>query len=257
MAMISILPLPAFNDNYIWAVHDQHSALVVDPGDAEPVLAFLHQQQLKLDAILITHHHWDHTNGVAALKAAWPNAVVYGPKHSPFSGIDTVVTENDTVRLNWWPQPLTVISLPGHTLDHIGYVWNEGVFCGDTLFSGGCGRLFEGTPEQMCASLEKLAKLPENTNVYCTHEYTQSNLTFAQAVDENNDELRRYSAKVDKLRALQQPSLPSNIRNERQINPFLRCHSMEIKHSVETHLGQTLTSKEAVFAGLRGWKDRF
>ncbi|TMM46413.1 hydroxyacylglutathione hydrolase [Colwellia ponticola] len=264
-AMVSAIK--AFNDNYIWAIADQASEnknnkiALVDPGDALVCIDYLQQHHLVLTAILITHHHNDHVGGVSKLlefaKAqAWP-VTVYGPANENIAQLDVALTENDTVDLTSLNCQLSVLDLPGHTKGHIAYYNEELLFCGDTLFSGGCGRLFEGTPEQMHQSLTKLANLATDTLIYCAHEYTQANLAFALAVEPNNSELHHYITQVNRLRANGQATIPSNIARELTINPFLRCHLQPIKLAAEQHIKQTLTSDSDVFSVIRAWKDNF
>jgi len=232
--------------------------MVVDPGDAAPVLTALQQQKLQLEAILVTHHHADHTGGVAALRQA-TGARVFGPAREVMPEPLTRLVGGDTLSvlgLNF-----EVIDVPGHTAGHIAYYCAsmEGaplLFCGDTLFSGGCGRLFEGSPAQMLASLDTLAALPDNTRVCCTHEYTLSNLKFALAVDPGNERLARYTAAAQGLRASQQPTLPSSLELERQINPFLRTRCTAIMQAVQ---GVDVNARDevSIFAALRHWKNEF
>ncbi len=250
--MAQVTPLNAFDDNYIWALtHTSTDSVVVDPGDAVPVLDFLKAKQKQLSAILITHHHWDHTNGVAALKAAFPECVVYGPANSPFEGIDVTLTEGDTVTF-WQGLTLSVLATPGHTLDHISYVHDEMLFCGDTLFSGGCGRLFEGTAEQMWQSLRKLKALPSTTPVYCTHEYTLANLAFAKTIEPINADLADYQTLCQTKREQGLPTLPTDLATEAKINPFLRADEAIQRSTVE--LSDDATPAE-VFAAIRKAKD--
>lgn len=256
---MKLLPLPAFQDNYLWLLQDGQRALVVDPGDAEPVLAGLRQAAARLDAILVTHHHGDHTGGVQALCTA-TGAVVYGPASEavprpfePVRGGDTVTA----LGLSW-----QVIDVPGHTAGHVAYFSpNVGgtplLFCGDTLFSGGCGRLFEGTPAQMLASLDRLAALPGATRVCCAHEYTLSNLRFARAVEPGNEKLIHYLSHCEALRSQHQPTLPSTIEQERQINPFLRTREPEVVRAAQAFNGADPGDEAAVFAAIRQWKNEF
>jgi hydroxyacylglutathione hydrolase len=257
--MIKIDALPAFNDNYIWLLqdHTQQRCAVVDPGDAVPVLAWLEAHPgWQLSHILITHHHHDHVGGVEQLKAA-TGAQVLGPAHEQIPGRDLALDEWDKVEvlgLNF-----AVYAVPGHTLGHIAYVQPEQhwLFCGDTLFAGGCGRLFEGTPAQMHESLSRFAALPEQTQVYCTHEYTLSNLRFAVAVEPNNSVLSQRFAQVSQWRAEGAISLPSTIGIERTTNPFLRSQAPDVIHAINQREGASERSAVEVFAALRAWKDKF
>ncbi|MFT6267269.1 MAG: hydroxyacylglutathione hydrolase [Alphaproteobacteria bacterium] len=254
-----ISSIKAFSDNYIWALHNHTHALVVDPGDAEPVFAFLEANNLALECILITHHHFDHTGGIAALTNAFPNAKVYGPNNPTIKGINNVLEEADTVDIERFDVFFNILQTPGHTLDHIVYVHRDFMFCGDTLFSGGCGRMFEGTPEVFHSSLQKLAALPANTKVYCTHEYTQANMAFALSVDDKNSDLTEYAKWVDRTRERDEITLPSTIGKECEINPFLRCHSLLIKESIFQNNTSINTVKSDIetFAKLRELKDNF
>lgn len=234
---LQIIPVPAFKDNYIWLIHNGSKALVVDPGDATPVLNALESLHLELETILITHHHQDHIGGVNALIKKHPDIKVFAPRleHYDFSHIP--VAEADSIRCTAWLAEAKVLDLPGHTLGHIGfYIEHDGnkwLFCGDTLFGAGCGRLFEGTPAQMFATLQKLAKLPADTKVYCTHEYTLHNISFALTIEPNNAALSGRQQNTAALRHAQLPSLPSTIGLELATNPFLRCHSKEIQSAVQ------------------------
>ena len=261
---VHISAISAFQDNYIWLLANNKQAVVVDPGQAEPVAQVLAERELELTAILITHHHFDHTGGVKALLTQWPNAKVYAPSSEPLPTASAIgVTDGDTVTLCELDMRFSVLSVPGHTLGHIAFYAPAGmansplVFCGDTLFSGGCGRLFEGTPEQMYHSLTRLAALPDNTAVYCAHEYTQANLAFGHTVDPNNAELKDYLQKVAKLRQQGVPSLPSSIGQEKAINVFLRAHVAGVAARVQSHTGSELNEDIKVFAALRRWKDTF
>jgi hydroxyacylglutathione hydrolase len=226
--MLEIFPIPAFADNYIWLLSNGSHAVVVDPGDAAPVIALLDNLSLSLDAILITHHHADHTGGVEQLLQHWP-ARVYAPKHEQFSFPHTAVEENNVIHLESINLDLHIMEVPGHTLGHVAYYGANYLFCGDTLFGGGCGRLFEGTPEQMFNSLQRFAKLPGNTAVYCTHEYTEHNLRFAAMLEPGNELLNKRQADARELRLAGQPTLPSTINLELKTNPFLRCDQPTIQ----------------------------
>ena len=255
---MNLIALPAFEDNYLWLLHDGQRALVVDPGDAAPVQEALGRLGLRLHGILVTHHHGDHTGGVAALREA-TGAVVYGPATeripAPYQALRGGQTVN-VLGFDW-----QVIDVPGHTAGHIAYFAAavDGVpllFCGDTLFSGGCGRIFEGTPAQMLASLGALAALPPATRVCCAHEYTLSNLRFAQAVEPGNAELIAYTRRCQALREQNRPTLPSTIGTERAINPFLRSRQPAIAKAVRAH-APSANDEVAVFAALREWKNTF
>lgn len=254
--MITVHPLPAFTDNYIWTLRQADHAIVVDPGDGAVVQAFLDSEALQLAAIVITHHHPDHTGGIAMLRKRW-DVPVYGPRgeQDKIAGLTRVLEDGDHVEL--FGERYAVITVPGHTLGHIAYYGAGRLFCGDTLFSAGCGRLFEGTPQQMHTSLTKLAALPGDTQVYCTHEYTTANLAFAVAVEPDNEDLHSRVAEVRRLRAADTPSLPSSIALERRHNPFLRGNVAAVHRAAEQHAGQPLHDEVAVFAELRKWKDSF
>ena len=254
---ISIFPISAFEDNYIWCLHDQDSCVVVDPGDATPVLAYCQQHQLSLVGILITHHHWDHTGGIDALLDVFSDIPVFGPNNPKITQITHALSQGDEIVLPVLGNQFSVIEVPGHNLDHIAYYGELGLFCGDTLFSAGCGRLFEGTPEQMYQSLAKLTALPDETAVYCTHEYTLANISFALAVEPNNQDLQKFQGWAKGQRENSKPTLPSSIQRELTVNPFLRCHSVELVNNVSQNKAQSLSSEQAVFAALRKWKDNF
>lgn len=255
----TIHPIPAFSDNYIWALHQGQQALVVDPGEAQGVLTYLREHGLTLAAILITHHHADHTGGVAELRAA-TGAAVYGPVAEPMPEPLTRLDQGEHVEV--LGLRFDVMHVPGHTAGHIAYHCADVdgaplLFCGDTLFSGGCGRLFEGTPAQMLDSLDRLAALPAHTRVCCTHEYTLSNLRFARAVEPDNQALAAYASQCESLRQRNLPTLPSSIGLELTINPFLRSRQARVAQAVQQHCGQPSLDDTAVFAALREWKNVF
>lgn len=256
-----MLPLPAFTDNYIWMLQDGRQAIVVDPGDAEPVLQALQSLDVQLQAILVTHHHADHVGGVQVLREA-TGATVYGPAREAIPEPLRRLGQGDSFRA--LGLQFEVMEVPGHTAGHIAYFCPSVgghtpiLFCGDTLFSGGCGRLFEGTPAQMLSSLDQLAALPDDTRVCCAHEYTQSNLKFARAVEPHNTALLHYSSQCDALRARQQPTLPSRMELERAINPFLRVREPAVAQAARGHDGQVHQDDAvAVLAALRQWKNEF
>ncbi|WP_395375288.1 hydroxyacylglutathione hydrolase [Marinicella sp. W31] len=255
--MIKIHPVPAFNDNYIWVIHDHTHALIVDPGESQAVLDYLHTHQLQLTAILITHHHYDHINGVEEILKHHPQADVFAPEDERIPCSNTRVHEGSLVQFTQPEISLHVLETPGHTLSHIVYHNDAYLFCGDTLFSLGCGRLFEGTPEQMLNSLNKIKNLPKQLKVYCTHEYTLDNIRFTEAADPENPSVGDYKQEVLKLRAQNLPSLPTNLARELSLNPFLRSDDVKIQSNLHNALQITVEDEVATFAALRSWKDRF
>jgi hydroxyacylglutathione hydrolase len=256
-----IHPIPAFTDNYIWAILDRDSnkVCVVDPGDPQVVTDFLNAHSLSLATIFITHHHPDHTGGLDQLTEQF-QPTVYGPESSGIKGITDFVAEGSQVEL--FGKSFTVLEVPGHTLDHIAFYCDSDshkpiLFCGDTLFAAGCGRIFEGTPEVMYQSLVKLANLRSDTIVYCTHEYTMANLAFARAAEPSNQKLKDRCVQERAKREADQPTLPSNMAIELATNPFLRCNEATLRKSAETQLGSMPKNEVEVFSALRGWKDHF
>lgn len=248
--------VPAFKDNYIWLLAAAGRAMVVDPGDAAPVRLALAARGLALEAVLVTHHHADHMGGAAEL-ATTHGCPVYGPAGERIPAVDRPLREGDTVRLPGLGLTLAVLDIPGHTAGHIAYHGHGIMFCGDTLFSAGCGRLFEGTAGQMCDSLAKLAALPDGTAVCCGHEYTLANLKFAAVLEPDNPALREYATECVARRRFGEPTLPSRLGRERQVNPFLRCREPAVKDAAERHAGRVLTDPVEVFAEIRRWKDGF
>lgn len=263
MKTIHLRPISAFTDNYIWMLDDGQHAVVVDPGQAEPVLSLLHELDLSLKSIVVTHHHGDHTAGVCAIKQQ-TGAQVFGPAHESVDCVDVPLEGGGALML--LDLPCQVMDVPGHTAGHIAFYLPKVnlacgaapvLFCGDTLFSGGCGRLFEGTPEQMLHSLDRLAALPDNTWICAAHEYTLSNLQFASVVEPSNKGIQAAIVKTQELRREGLPSLPSTLQRERDINPFLRSRLPKLRRSVQEHTQQPLSSDAEWFGALRAWKDQF
>jgi len=253
-----ITALPALRDNYIWMIihEDTRCAVVIDPGDASVVIHALQEQALTLSAILITHHHWDHTDGVKTLKQQY-GIPVYGPNRDTVPEIDHLLSDSETLYLENLELEFNILGIPGHTLDHIAYYGHNALFCGDTLFSAGCGRLFEGTAEQLYHSLSKLKQLPDTTDIYCAHEYTLNNLAFALTVEPHNSDCLAYRKKMEEKRTHQQPTLPSSLTTERLINPFLRCDQPSVQAAVRSHANIVSNEPVAIFTALRKWKDKF
>lgn len=258
-----VSPISAFNDNYIWLITAPNSnqCIVVDPGDATVVLAELARRQLELAAIFITHHHHDHVGGVAQLVAHAAKSeqfAVFGPSLEAQQIVNVSLTEADTVVIAAMNLQFKIMELPGHTLGHIAFYDQHSVFCGDTLFAGGCGRTFEGTPVQMHDSLTKLAALPAATNIYCAHEYTLANLDFAHTVEPNNDTIAARIAYCQQQRALNVPTVPSTIEQELATNPFLRTAQEDVASMIKTRLSTTTALTQVdIFANLRQWKDSY
>lgn len=264
---MTLYPIKAFTDNYIWALHAKSKAdkriCVVDPGDSQAVLRYLDEHGLILDSILITHHHSDHVGGVKALKAQ-TGCKVYANARDKFVFTDIALRESDTVSIfvnedGSADYEFEVLEIPGHTLTHISYYCDEPklLFCGDTLFKAGCGRMFEGTPQQFYKSLQKLCQYPDETLVYCTHEYTTSNLKFAQSLEPNNKTIEEMLINTEKLRSKNLPTIPSTLALEKQINPFLRCEVDTIKHYVEKNTDSSIQRPEQIFATIRSLKDNY
>ncbi len=253
--MVQIHPIPAFRDNYIWAIVAGGEAAVVDPGDAAPVEAFLAARGLALTAVLATHHHADHVGGMPELARHW-RCPTFGPAREVASGVDHRLAEGERITVPGIGLALSVLDIPAHTAGHIAFVGDDALFCGDTLFACGCGRLFEGTPAQMAASLAKLAALPGATRVYCGHEYTLSNIRFAERVEPGNAALAARQAREAAKRERGEPTLPSTIAEERATNPFLRCAEPEVVAAAGRQAGRPLADPVEVFAVLRAWKDR-
>lgn len=257
--MLQVTRVRAFSDNYIWLIHaprDPAQVLAVDPGDAAPVEQALAESRLNLSGILITHHHADHVGGVAELLRT-RQIPVFGPARESVPGEPRPLRDGDRVELASLGLAFNVLDVPGHTAGHIAYVGHGAVFCGDTLFSGGCGRLFEGTAEQMAGSLAKLASLPGQTQVYCAHEYTLSNLRFGLAVEPDNAAAAQYLEECREKLARDEATVPSTIERERTVNPFLRCSRQSVKQAAAAKAGRELENDTEVFAVIRQWKDGF
>jgi len=251
---MNLISIPAFQDNYIWVLtNDEGRCIIVDPGEAEPVLKAIEQNQWQPEAILLTHHHHDHVDGVAAICAKFPHIVVYGPAETQNKGTTRVVEDGEKILI--LESEFSVIATPGHTLGHISFFSFPYLFCGDTMFSGGCGRLFEGTPAQMYQSFQKINALPDDTLICCAHEYTLANMKFAMHLLPEDVAIQDYYRKVNELRAKNQKTLPGILKNERKINLFLRANDIDLisKFNEETNMQQT----EQCFAWLRAKKDNF
>lgn len=259
---MKIHAVPAFDDNYIWILQakDSASCVIVDPGQAKPVLEFLQRENLQPAAVLITHHHHDHTGGISGITSSF-DCPVYGPATESIAGVTHPLQGGDTLTLSDVDLTFDVIDCPGHTAGHIAYYSesNEApmLFCGDTLFSAGCGRMFEGNPRQFLASLQRLNQLPGDTQVYCAHEYTEANLRFSCCVEPGNQAAQQHLQRVKKLRADDQITLPSTLALEREINPFLRCHLHSVHQAAEKHCQTGLGDTIETFACIRKWKDSF
>lgn len=254
--MMEVRPVHAFDDNYIWLIGSRDNAhvAIVDPGDEEPVIERLEQEGLQPEAILITHHHGDHTGGVSALVERYA-VPVYGPAQERIPALTHPLREGDTVTLPGSGLQFSVIDTPGHTRGHICYTGHNALFCGDTLFAAGCGRIFEGTPEQMYQSLEKIRALADETVVYCAHEYTRANLTFALVAEPQNPDTLARMEQVRSLREQGRDTVPSLLGEEKKTNPFLRSHVPALAEAAERFAGHPLATPAEVFATVRHWKD--
>jgi hydroxyacylglutathione hydrolase len=258
--MPAIIPIPAFADNYIWLLRSGGTVAIVDPGDAAPVVAYLERERISPSAIVATHHHGDHVGGISALLARWP-VPVFGPAREKIPGRTHALSGGDRIEIPGIAATFDVIDVPGHTAGHVALCGEFGggpvLFCGDTLFTGGCGRLFEGTAAQMWSSLSALAALPAETRVYCGHEYTLANLRFARAVEPDSQELKARDTLAQAMRARGEPTVPSTMGEERATNPFLRAHLAGVKAAAALHAGRRLGDDVESFAALREWKNHF
>ena len=256
--MLNIQAIPAFNDNYIWFIEDTDTrhVVIVDPGDATPVIKAIEQQQLIPSALLITHHHHDHIDGINQLVELY-DIPVYGPKIATIPSVTPPLTANDTLIIDSTFPAITILDISGHSAVHIAFLFENKLFCGDTLFGAGCGRLLGGTAEQLFHSLQKIAQLPTETKVYCAHEYTQANLRFAEAVEPDNSDIQQRILNTALLRKQNKPSLPSTLGLELATNPFLRCDQPNVIQAAESFSGKQLLTAIEVFTELRLWKDYF
>ena len=253
---ITVTAIHSFTDNFIWMIHNDTHAVIVDPGDAKPVIEVLREKQLKLEAILITHHHWDHTSGIPDLLADYPTIEVYGPANETIEHVTTKVSEGQEVDITSLNLQLQVMDVPGHTGGHIAYYYPNHLFCGDTVFSGGCGRIFpDGSMEKMADSLERISQLPSETLIHCAHEYTVENLGFAQWVEPDSQAIKERLEECYKLLDNNQSTVPSTLAVELACNPFMRTHILEVKAKAEEYAGAALSSNRDTFTALRQWKD--
>lgn len=256
MSSMRITPIPAFQDNYIWLLRNSGpDCAVVDPGDAQPVIDRLESEGLNLASILITHKHSDHVGGLRALKDRWPQARVYGPAGESISLLDECLAEGDEVIVQGPDVCFRVLDVPGHTEGHIAYFGAGVLFCGDTLFAAGCGRVFSGTFEQLSDSLAKIARLPAETQVYCAHEYTMDNIGFARWVEPDNAALLERERADQARRDFGMPTVPSTLATELATNPFLRVDQPQVIAQAQKYAGESCTSPSAVFRAIRTWKD--
>ncbi|EKT54364.1 hydroxyacylglutathione hydrolase [Providencia burhodogranariea] len=251
---MELIRVPALNDNYIWILSDAHQqCIIIDPSESEPVLEILAQKKLIPIAILLTHHHDDHIGGVQNMLKSFKHLTVFGPKETQIKGATKLVNSEDNIKIGDFN--FTVFGLPGHTLGHVGFYQAPYLFCGDTLFSAGCGRIFEGTPEQMYQSIQKIAALPDDTLICCAHEYTQSNLKFAHHIWPENDQISQYQQEITIKRSKNEPTVPTTLKTERKINLFLQCDNVELQKKL--NINQSNPPLRAVFTVLRQLKDQY
>ena len=255
--MLSITPVPAFSDNYIWFIRREGRprVVMVDPGEAQPVLDALAREQLEPSAILITHRHGDHVGGIRGILERYPDLLVYGPAHENVPHITRRLTGGERIRLDDLGAEFEVLDVPGHTAGHIAYYGGGALFCGDTLFTCGCGRVFDGTMEQLYASLQRLRQLPAATRIYCAHEYTLDNIGFAKWVEPENTALLQREAEAVRTRGQDRPTVPSELALELATNPFLRTDDAAVVSMAERHAGRAMRNGEDTFVTLRRWKD--
>ena len=254
---MQIHAIKALETNYIWTLIHRDRATVIDPGEAKPVIQYLEKQNIACSNIIVTHHHFDHTGGIQELQEYYPLVDTYGPNLKALNIKHQTIASEKILRLPAFDQPWKIITTPGHTLDHLCYHYDHHLFCGDTLFSIGCGRLFEGTSEQIFTSLEKLISLPNSTIVYPAHEYTLSNIEFALSIEPDNQQLQDYKKNVQRKIDHEQPSLPTTLKIEKAINPFLRCHDPKMQAHLEREIQKKLNSPLEIFTTLRALKDHF
>lgn len=251
---MELIRVPALNDNYIWVLADnQKQCIIVDPAEAEPVLEIITQKHLTPVAILLTHHHNDHTGGVEEILNKFTTLPVFGSKETANKGTTELVEDGDNIIINQFN--FHIISLPGHTLEHIAFYQAPYLFCGDTLFSAGCGRIFEGTPNQMYQSIQKIAALPDDTQICCAHEYTLSNLKFAHHIWPENEAITQYLQKITQMRDKHQPTVPTTLKTERKINIFLQCDNQQLQKKLQVNIQNP--PLRAIFTLLRQLKDQY